>query len=480
MWSVVVFWIILLVYIVLVVSTVTVVLLENRQPAKTIAWTIVLVMLPIVGLVIFYFFGQNIRKERYISRRQYNRLTRQMLQRVNALSQDAAPHRYIPLVRLFKTTNGSILTAVRHIDGYSTGAAWLLALLREVGQARKSIHIETYIIEDDPVGRLVRDVLTDRVRDGIDVRLIYDDVGCWHVKQSFFAPLIAAGAQVQAFLPVHFPSLTHKVNYRNHRKVCIIDDRVGFIGGMNLALRYVSRRSQLWRDLHLRVEGDAVADLQRLFLVDWTFVTGSPIPADALPAAPQSASSVDGSDVPDCLLQIVSSNPVSRYPEIMYGLVWVIQHARRYLYIQTPYFMPTEPVLQALQTAAMSGVDVRLMVPDKPDSVLLRRINDCYFAQVLQAGIRVFRYKAGFLHSKCAVADDDWCTVGSTNMDFRSFENNFEANAFIYGSAAACPLRDGFLADMAHCDEVTLAEWRKRPYRHRVVEAYTRIFAPLL
>ncbi len=479
MWANLLLWIGLVVYVVLIISTLTVVLLENRQPAKTIAWVIVIIMLPIVGLVCFYFFGQNIRKDRYISRRLYALLTRRMLSGTHRMPPEAVPQRYAPLIHLFEHTNSAILTPVRSIEGYGAGMDWLQALLREIARAQESIHLETYIIEDDAVGRLVRDALADRARDGITVRLIYDDVGCWHTKKDFFLPLQESGAEVAAFLPVRFPSLTHKVNYRNHRKICVVDDRVGFIGGMNLALRYVSRRSRPWRDMHIRIEGDAVADMQRLFLSDWNFVRGE---LEAVPdvVPPLWQAPEGGSAVPDCLLQIVPSNPISRYPEIMYGLTWIIQHAKRYLYIQTPYFMPTEPVVQALQTAAMSGVDVRLMVPEKSDSFWLRRINDCYFMGVLQAGVRVFQYRDGFLHSKCAVADDDWCTVGSSNMDFRSFENNFEANAFIYGTSAAEEMRNAFLRDQEACHEVTLEEWQKRPYGRRVLEAYTRILAPLL
>lgn len=486
MWANILLWAIVVVYIGLILSTVTVVLLENRQPAKTIAWTIVLVMLPIVGFIIFYFFGQNIRKERYISRRQYSLLTQRMMADVADIATTEAPPRYAPLVQLFEHTNHAILTPAKHIDCYTTGAEWLQALLREFGKAKECIMLETYIIDNDAVGRLVRDALIDKCRQGVRVMFIYDDVGCWNVKQPFFQPIIDAGGEVHPFLPVRFPSMTHKVNYRNHRKLCIIDRRVGFIGGMNLALRYVSNRCRPWHDMHLRIEGGAVADMQRLFLADWVFVTGKQdLSTDRLPSNPASQpiareDVTAAAQAPSTLLQIVPSNPVSRYPEIMYGLTWIIQHAKRYLYIQTPYFMPTEPILQALQTAAMSGVDVRLMVPSQPDGFWLRWVNDSYFTVVLQAGIRVFTYNAGFLHSKCAVADDDWCTVGSSNMDFRSFENNFEANAFIYGKKAATSVKEIFMKDLNACTEVRINQWRKRPWRRRLLESYTRILAPLL
>ncbi|MDO4930226.1 MAG: cardiolipin synthase [Bacteroidales bacterium] len=479
MWAYCLFWAAVAVYMVLIISTVTVVLLENRQPAKTIAWTVVLIMLPILGLIIFYFFGQNIRKERHINRRQYNQLTRRIQSGVRHLPEKFTPPYYAPLIHFFEHTNKNILTVARRIDGYRTGADWLIGLLREIYAAKETIHIETYIIEDDAVGRLVRDALIDKARAGVMVRLIYDDVGCWDVKNRFFRPMQDNGVDVRAFLPVRFPSLTHKVNYRNHRKICIIDNRVGFIGGMNLAMRYVSRRMRPWRDMHLRIEGGAVADMQRIFLSDWYFVCGA---KEEVPNMHHQQDAAEKTEVTfsDCLLQIVPANPVSHYPEIMYGLTWIIQHARRYIYIETPYFMPTEPVLQALQTAAMSGVDVRLMVPDRPDGFWLRWVNDSYFTSVLQAGIRVYTYQAGFLHSKCAVADDDWCTVGSSNMDFRSFENNFEANAFIYGESVAVVLRDQFLLDLQQCEEVKLNVWKRRSYRRRLLESYTRILAPLL
>lgn len=481
MWTTLFFAILLALYAVFVGSVVTVVLLENRQPAKTIAWTVVLIMLPVVGLVIFYFFGQNIRKERYISRRQARVLTGRMLAEVQGISPCQLGD-YAPLACLFRHTDNAFVTPVTDMQGYTTGAQWVLALLRDVAGAQSHIHLQTYIIEDDALGRLVRDALCDAARRGVEVRLLYDDVGCWRVPARFFAPLAEAGGIVTAFMPVRFPSLTHKVNYRNHRKLCVVDGRIAYIGGMNLALRYLGRKEAPWRDLHLRLTGAAVAALQRIFLTDWCFARGTfvsdrryfPAPAEGAPHTPSPGA-------PAAQVQIVQSGPVSPYPEIMYGLTWAVQHARRYIYLQTPYFMPTEPVLQALQTAAMSGVDVRLMVPAKPDAFWLRYINDSYFSAVLEAGIRVFVFTAGFLHTKAAVSDDAWCTTGSSNFDFRSFENNFEANAFIYSARIAREMRASFERDQtAHCSEITLAAWRQRPYRRRVLESYTRILAPLL
>ena len=474
MWALVLTWSALAVYAVIVLSTVLVVLLDNRQPYKTIAWVLVLVLLPFVGLIFFYFFGQNVRKERYINRRNFRLLTEKMLAEYSGKHPDKAPLKYKPLIYMFERRHFTVATSGNRVRLLTSGTEFLEAVLQAVGRARHHVHLETYIVEDDAVGRLLRDALADAVRRGVVVRFIYDDVGCWNVPNRFFSSFTEAGISVRPFMPVRFPSLTHKVNYRNHRKVIVVDGHVGFIGGMNFALRYMGRGHGEWRDLHLRMEGAAVGGLQRIFLSDWHFVADTLVTsASCFPAL--------GNDVPDgALVQVVDSNPVSRYPEIMYGLTWAFHHARKYLYIQTPYFMPTEPVLQAMQTAAMSGVDVRLMVPLKPDGFWLRWANDSYFAEVLLAGIRVYTFAPGFLHSKCVVMDDDCCSVGSTNMDFRSFENNFEANAFVYDRETALKVKEIFLSDLRHCREVKLSEWGHRSYGRRLLESCTRILSPLL
>lgn len=459
-------------YSVIVLETVVAVVLENRQPAKTIAWILVLITLPVVGLVFFYFFGQNIRKERTIHRKNFRMLTQRMLAETQCYAPERLPDAYEPLIRTLQREKLAILTTGNRIRHLERGADFLAALLKAIRAARDHIHIETYIIEDDAVGRLVRDALIDKVRQGVEVRLMYDDVGCWRVKSRFFRRMAEAGIQVEPFLPVRFPALTRRVNYRNHRKICVIDGRVGFIGGMNLAYRYVGGKEGRWVDLHLQTDGPAVGSLQRMFLTDWHVVT------DLLLTDKRYFPLLEASG-PGALVQIVDANPVSRYPEIAFGLTWVAMHARKYLYIQTPYFMPTEPFLQALQTTALSGVDVRLMVPLKPDGFWLRWANDSYFSEVLHAGIRIFAYGDGFLHSKCLVADDTWCTVGSANIDFRSFEDNFEANAFIYDEHTARATKDIFLKNQARCREIKAEEWDARPKRRRLAESFTRIMAPL-
>ncbi len=476
MWLTILIWAAVAIYLCIVLGTSVVVVLENRQPVKTIAWTLVLVMLPVIGLVFFYFFGQNVRKDHIIHRYIPGYQHRKRLAEAAAPSSDPHPPRYEPLIRLFERQNLALPFGGNDIDIFTEGGTFTLALLHAIGSARHHVHLQSYIIDDDSVGALVADALIDKVRAGVEVRLIYDDVGCWNVRSDFFDRLAAAGVQVGNFLPVRFPSLTHKINYRNHRKVCVVDGRVGFVGGMNLARRYVRGvDGQNWRDLHLRIDGPAVAGLQHVFLADWYAVRHVlETHRCYYPLLPASAGSGDD------LVQIVTSDPVDKYPDIMFGLTWIIQNARRYLYIQTPYFMPTEPVLQALQTAALSGVDVRLMVPLVPDGFWLRWANDSYFSDVLSAGIRVFAYAPGFLHSKALVMDDDWCTVGSTNMDFRSFENNFESNAFVYGRSTALRVKAIFESDLRQCTEIHLDEWRRRPWHRRLLESFTRVFSPLL
>lgn len=479
MWFYVLIWSLLIFYGVVLLGTILVVILDNRQPVKTVAWILVLVSLPFLGLILFYFFGQNIRKERLISRKNVQLLTRKSLTGYFTQPPYRVAPEYVRLVHFFEKQNLSLPFGNNELAFYNEGADFLHSLLHEIAQARHHVHLETYIFEDDEVGCLVRDALVAKAVEGVEVRLMYDDVGCWAVKQRFFDDMARKGVRVQGFMPVRFPRFTHKVNYRNHRKVCIIDGKVGFVGGMNLADRYMGKalgdQAKLWRDMHLCIRGGAVYGLQRSFLTDWFFMTQILI-TDARYYPPVETIFHDS----EAVVQIVTSDPVANWPEIMYGFTWIIQNAKRYVYIQSPYFMPTEQVLTALQTAAMSGVDVRLMVPERPDSRWLRWANESYFAEVLEAGVKVYCFQPGFLHSKCLVVDDMLTTVGSTNMDFRSFENNFEMNAFIYDEAAALKVRKLFEADLKCCTQLDLDKWHQRSYMRRLRESFVRIFSPLL
>lgn len=473
MFTSILFWLGLIVYAVLVVSTATVVLLENRQPAKTIAWLIVLVLLPGLGLIIFYFFGQDERRKHILNRRNYAIIWQRMLEAVTPAPIAEQPAAYEPLIKMLTDGCHTVLTDNNQVRLLSSGRAFLAALLREIYAAREYIHIETYIIEDDAVGRLVRDALVDRLREGVEVRFLYDDVGCWNVPTAFFSSLEQSGALVSAFMPVRFPSLTRRVNYRNHRKVCVFDGHTGFIGGMNLALRYCPRRCEEWVDLQLLLRGESVVTLQQTFLSSWFFSTGRMRSEKRFFPVPRE---YEGGS----LVQIASSAPISPFPEIMYAVTWMAHNAKRYLYIMTPYFLPTEPVLQALQTAAMAGVDVRLILPMKPDVFWLRWGNEAYFSDILKAGARIYLYERGFMHAKALVMDDDCCTVGSANMDFRSFENNFESNAFVYSTSFAADVRRCFLRTLEGCREIDSRQWDARPWMKRYAESVTRIFSPLL
>jgi cardiolipin synthase len=277
-------------------------------------------------------------------------------------------------------------------------------------------------------------------------------------------------------MPVRFPAFTSKVNYRNHRKLCVIDGKVGFIGGMNIALRYVKGdKKQAWRDTHLRIEGGGVYAIQRAFLVDWYFVDRT------LVTNRQYYPPVSVHIHNNCLVQIVTSSPISPWPDIMQGYVRILLQARKYVYMETPYFLPTEPVLFAMRTAALAGVDIRLMLPRHADAKLVEWASRSYVMEAIEAGVKVYLYTAGFNHSKLLVSDDDLCTIGSTNIDFRSFENNFEANAFFFDEGMAQRVKAVYLRDEAKSilvDDVSY--FVKRPFLQRLFESTVRLLSPLL
>ena len=472
-WKVILFG----VYQVIVILTIIHVVLDNRQPAKTMAWALVIWFVPVVGIVFYLFFGLNTRKERLISQRSLDMLSKRSMLEFVEQRDLHLPEEYKPIIDLFVSENFSLPFKGSEVKIHTDGYSFFHALLKEIASAKDHIHLDMYIFEDDALGNMVRDALVAKVREGVEVRLIYDDVGCWNVSNRFFERMREEGIEVAPFLPVRFPSFTSKVNYRNHRKMIVIDGRTGFIGGMNIALRYVKgTKSQPWRDTMLQITGSGVYSLQRAFLVDWYFVDRNLISNRKYYPHPSEESSHNES-----LLQIVTSGPDTPYPEIMQGYVRMILAAKKYIYIETPYFLPTDPVLFALKTAAAGGVDVRILVPLRSDTKFVEWAGRSYLREMVKAGVSVSYYKTGFLHSKMIVCDDAICSCGSTNVDFRSFENNFESNAFIYDTKVAIAMRDIFLEDTSQSLLFTDMPQRVKPnILKRLVESLVRLMSPLM
>ncbi len=471
-------WIFIVLYVAVIVGIMLTVLMDNRQPAKTIAWVLVLLFVPVVGIVLYIFFGQNTRKMKLISGRSLDQLSKRSMLEFVEQRNLRMPEYFSSLVRLFTNQSLSLPFKDNAVEFYTDGYQFFPALLQAIKGATNHIHLDTYIIADDPLGRLVSDALIVKAREGVEVRLIYDDVGCWRVPERFFDRMRQAGVKVRSFMPVRFPAFTSKVNYRNHRKVCVIDGTQGFIGGMNIALRYVKGLhggALPWRDTHMRLRGSVVYALQRAFLVDWYFVDRTLINDHRYyPPMPWHISN-------DSLAQVVTSSPIAQWPDIMQGYVRILLEAKRYVYMETPYFLPTEPVLFAMRTAALAGVDVRLLIPRRSDAWLIQLASMSYVTETLEAGVKVRLYENGFNHSKLLVADDQISTCGSTNIDFRSFENNFEANVFFYDRQTALRIKDIYMRD-EDCS-INFSEARElhhRPYMHRFVESLLRLLSPLL
>ncbi len=470
-----------LLYILTILTTVIVVILDKRDPTKAMLWVVVLVTLPVAGLLLYLFFGQNLRRKHIFKRKK--RVDNSYLNDATipfgisylgteTKVESVSAHRHIAQLLL----NNSLAPVIggNQVSIFHEGRPSFQKILRDLDSAQKYIHLEYYIFKADKLGQRIAELLIAKAQTGVEVRVIYDAVGSWGIPRWFIKKLQAAGVKIYPFQKVIFPYFSSRLNYRNHRKILVVDGLIAHMGGMNIADKYIQGGESTgpWHDTQIRIEGPAVSALHLVFLTDWAFVSRTPY----------TFSPVDYTLRPlpgHVALQVTDSGPDSDWAAIMQSFFLAISKAQRHIYICTPYFVPNESILTALRTAALSGVDVRLLLPARSDSRFVLWATEGYISTLLEAGIRVFLFQGGFNHSKIMMVDGTLATVGSANMDIRSFEDNFEVVTFIYDAEVTQQLEQDFLNDVLHSQEIDLEEWTQRPFSTRMKNSFARLFSPL-
>jgi len=470
------------VYLLTAVFLCFMIIFENRSPIKTLSWVLVVLLVPVVGIFLYFMFGQYYRKKKIFSRKGLTDaayLSKAALLQVDSLNEKLGEQSGLVrskehLIRLMLNNEKAVLTESNHVELLINGSVAFPAMMQAIRGASDFVHLEFYRFDIDETGNSFRYALMEKAREGVEVRIIVDDVGSWSFKSRYIKEMQSAGVKIYSFMPVRFPWITNKLNYRNHRKILVVDGKVGFMGGLNIADKYMHGLADLgpWRDTHIAVTGEAVAAINAVFLTDWYFVSG-----DVLTGIPKYFRQEKVKN--DCWIQIASSGPDSDWATIMQVYFSAIATARKCIYISTPYFSPNESILTALKTAALSGVDVRLIMPGKSDSVIGNWNSKSYIEELLEAGVRIYLYNSGFNHSKYILVDGVFASIGSVNVDMRSFDLNFEITALVYNEDFAEMLNKSFIEDIRNSYEVILDLWEGRTRMERYKESLARIFGPL-
>ncbi len=469
----VLFLVLEIIYILTILSVIIVVISENKNPLKTLSWVMVLIFLPFVGLVLYLAFGQDFTKRQVITKRMYNKLKRRPLDEIGSLEMFDYPQEHSKLIRLLKDFDNTPLLGGNNVEFFTNAKDKFDTLLKDIDNAKDHIHVEYYIFADDNIGTIIKDALIRKSLQGIEVRVIYDGFGSRKTKKEFWEDMRKAGIEAEPFLKLAFSKLTSRLNYRNHRKIVVIDGRIGYVGGINIADRYVDGFEWgVWRDTHVRIEGKGVQGLQSVFLIGWHFVTQTLITSRKYFPELDSYGNI--------AMQTVNSGPLRDEREISFGILQAIYDAKKSIFIQSPYFIPPDSMLLALQSAAKRGIDVRLMVSARSDVPLVQLASKSFIQETIQHGVKVYMYEGGFLHSKLMVFDQSLTLIGSVNFDFRSFEHNFEVEAFIYDKTLADEATQIFIQDQHSSQIVSLRNWVKRSKWQKFIESIMRLFAPLM
>ena len=476
--------IIIAIYFYIVGSTLFTIIKDKRDPLKSNAWIILILSIPVFGFAAYLLFGQNYRKRKILSRKLFTSTAEQkkiVKSQLKAFSpsktiQQSELGKNRDIITLLLNNSRSPLTYNNYVEILNDGEETFNKIIEELHNAKRFIHIEYYIVLDDNIGNEIADILIEKANEGVEVRFIYDAVGSWALGKKYVQRLRDAGVKIHSFMPVIFPLVTTRINNRNHRKIIIIDGDKAFTGGINIADKYINGLPKLgaWRDTHIYIEGMSVLSLHSIFATDWLFVTKEYL------SASEHFEIDSNKTYGNTPLQIASSGPDSDWQTIMQVFFCAITRAKKHIYISTPYFLPNNAILTAIKVAAMSGIDVRLMIPANPDSKLIYWATCSYILELLEAKVNVYLYKAGFNHSKIIMIDSSFSSVGTANMDVRSFEDNFEVSALLYDEEKARQLEVRFLYDLTLSEQLTIEKWKSRKKKRNFLEGLARLFTPLL
>ncbi|PUF88672.1 MULTISPECIES: cardiolipin synthase [unclassified Geobacillus] len=453
--------------------------LENRKPAHTITWLVVLGSFPLIGFFFYLMFGRNYRKQRLFQKKAM--LDEQTFlkfqgQREWAIEQMPIGEHQHPLLQLAHRIGKSPVSLATETRVLTNGEETFSTIFEELEKATHHIHLEYYIVRHDEVGQKLKTILIEKAKKGVHVRFLYDAVGSWKLSKTYIQELRDAGVEMIPFSPVRLPFLSNTINFRNHRKIIVIDGTIGFVGGLNIGDEYLGKDKYFgfWRDTHLWIRGEAVRTLQLIFLQDWYYMTGKTLLTPEY-LSPELVH-YDGQGG----VQLIAGGPDQKWEVIKHLYFAMITSAQRSIWIASPYFVPDEDILTALKIAALSGLDVRILAPKRPDKKIVFYASRSYFPELLEAGVKIYEYSKGFLHSKIMIVDGELASIGTANMDMRSFHLNFEVNAFLYHTDSTKKLVADFLEDLKEASPIDYETFQQRPLSIRVVESVSRLLSPLL
>ncbi|MCM1185128.1 MAG: cardiolipin synthase [Lachnoclostridium sp.] len=463
---------------------VIIVFFQRREPRSVWAWLLLLYFIPILGFVLYLFIGQDIRKRKMFRVKEVedhlSDIIRQQESQMKVSGSEEADENirdYRDLIMYNLEVSGAMLSDDNEVEIYVDGNQKFEALIADLKKAEHFIHLQYYIIRNDVLFQRIREVLEEKAAQGVEVRILFDAMGCRSVPHRFWKKLNEKGIQTAEFFPAIMGRLQMRINYRNHRKIVVIDNKTAYVGGFNIGKEYIDldRKFGHWRDTHLRIRGSAVLGLQLRFLLDWNYAA-----RENLLQRPQMFEGMVSGGKNACKMQIISSGPDNATQQVRDNYLRLISKAKKSIFIQTPYFIPDEAIFDALLIAAKSGIEVNIMFPCKPDHPFVYWATYSYIGDMLMAGAHCYRYDNGFLHSKGIAVDGQVFCYGTANMDIRSFALNFEVNAIVYDREKTMEMENVFKEDLKHCTQITRDVYMERKLWFRAREQVCRLLSPLL
>ena len=453
--------------------------IERKEPQTTWAWLLIMIILPGLGFVIYLLLGQNFSRERLFKEKK--KIDKQKRKEIlekwkNEKNEHSGGEQFIDLRTMNLNNYGAKYTTDNEVDVFFDGRDKFEKLIKDLKNAKKYIHMEYYIIRRDYLGKKIIKILEEKAKEGLEVRLLVDSMGSYTITKRYLRNYIKNGGKFEIFFPGILPHINTRINYRNHRKIVVIDGEYGYTGGFNVGDEYINldKKIGFWRDTHIRIKGEGVNDLNDRFLLDWCYASGEEI--EDFSKYYINKKNENG----DVGIQIVTSGPDHNEQYIKKAYIKLINNAKKSGYLETPYFVPDLTVQEALRIAALSGVDVRIIMPDKPDHLFMKWAASAYSGELLEAGVKIYYYKKGFIHAKNIVADGKVCSIGSANMDMRSFCLNFEVNAFIFDDRISKKLEEQFFIDVEDSRLLSREEYNNRSRKVRIKESLLRLISPIL